>query len=650
MWGCLANVAILTPKKVKIGPKTVDCIFIGYAQNSSAYRFLVYKSEIPDIHKNTIMESRNASFFEHVFPCKFEEGPSSSKRTFETMNEDSQDQEQEQEEEVEDEPRRSKRIRTEKSFGPDFLTYMLESEPQSYKEAVNSLEGSLWKEAIKSEIDSILQNHTWELVDLPPGSEPLGHKWIFKRKMKTDGTIDKYKARLVIKGYKQNDGLDYFDTYSPVTRITSIRMVFAIAALRNLEIHQMDVKTAFLNGDLYEEIYMEQPEGFVAPGQEKKVCKLVKSLYGLKQAPKQWHQKFDSVVLANGFKINECDKCIYVKNTVNGYVILCLYVDDMLIVGSDDEMIKSTKAMLSTRFDMKDMGLADVILGVKILRTSGGLVLSQSHYVDKILDKFSNDDSGVARTPIDVNLHMSKNRGESVSQLEYSRVIGSLMYLMSCTRPDIAYAVSKLSRYTSNPNGDHWKGIVRVLRYLRYTRDYGLHYTRYPAVLEGYSDANWISDVKNSKSTSGYVFTLAGAAISWKSSKQTVIARSTMESEFIALDKCGEEAEWLRNFLEDIPRWPKPVTAISIHCDSQSAIGRAQNVMYNGKSRHIRRRHNTIRQLISTRVISVDYVKSKDNIADPLTKGLNRELVEKSSRGMGLKPIKMKSQYDGNPT
>ena len=355
MWGCLAKVVVPTPKKVKIGPKTVDCIFIGYAQNSSAYQFLVYKSEIPDIHKNTIMESRNASFFEHVFPCKFEEGPSSSKRTFETMNEDSHDQEQEQEEEVEDEPRRSKRIRTEKSFCPDFLTYMLEIEPQSYKEAVNSLEGSLWKEAIKSEIDSILQNHTWELVDLPPGSKPLGYKWIFKRKMKTDGTIDKYKARLVIKGYKQKEGLDYFDTYSPVTRITSIRMVLAIAALRNLEIHQMDVKTAFLNGDLDEEIYMEQPEGFVAPGREKKVCKLVKSLYGLKQAPKQWHQKFDSVVLDNGFKINECDKCIYVKNTVNGYVILCLYVDDMLIVGSDDEMIKSTKAMLSTRFDMKEI-------------------------------------------------------------------------------------------------------------------------------------------------------------------------------------------------------------------------------------------------------------------------------------------------------
>ncbi|RVW87884.1 Retrovirus-related Pol polyprotein from transposon TNT 1-94 [Vitis vinifera] len=512
MWGCLAKVAVPPPKKVKIGPKTIDCIFIGYAHNSNAYRFLVYESNIPDIHKNTIMESRNASFFEDVFPCKSKEESSSSKRMLES---------QDQNEEVEVEPRRSKRVRTEKSFGPDFLTFMLEGEPQTFKEAVNSTEGLMWKEAIKSEIDSILQNHTWELVDLPPGCKPLSSKWIFKRKMKVDGSIDKYKARLVIKGYRQTEGLDYFDTYSPVTRINSIRM-----------------------------------------------------------------------------------------DTEHGYVIVCLYVDDMLIVGSDDKMITSTKNMLNSR---------------------------------QILGKFDKDNSGVARTPVDVTLHLSKNKGESISPVEYSRIIGSLMYLMSCTRPDIAYAVSKLSRYMSNPGAKHWQGIIRVLKYLRFTRDYGLHYTRYPAVLEGYSDANWISNVKDSKSHSGYVFTLGGAAVSWKSSKQTVIARSTMESEFIALDKCGEEAEWLRHFLEDIPRWSKLVPPICIHCDSQSAIGRAQSNMYNGKSRHIRRRHNTIRQLLSTGVISVDYVKSKDNIADPLTKGLNRELVEKSSRGMGLKPIKNKS-------
>ncbi|KAD4384795.1 hypothetical protein E3N88_24963 [Mikania micrantha] len=213
------------------------------------------------------------------------------------------------------------------------------------------------------------------------------------------------------------------------------------------------------------------------------------------------------------------------------------------------------------------------------------------------------------------------------------------MYLMTCTRPDLAYAVSRLSRYTSNPSSEHWKSMTRLLWYFRYTRNYGLHYGRDPAVIEGYSDANWISDMKDSKSTSGYVFTLGGAAIAWKSSNQTLIARSTMESEFIALDKAGEEAEWLRQFVEDVPGWPKPMSAICIHCDCQSAIGRAQSAMYNGKSRHIRRRHNTIRQLLSMGVISIDYVRSKDNIADPFTKGLSRELVHKSSRGMGLKPF-----------
>ncbi|GJZ28439.1 zinc finger, CCHC-type containing protein [Tanacetum coccineum] len=230
------------------------------------------------------------------------------------------------------------------------------------------------------------------------------------------------------------------------------------------------------------------------------------------------------------------------------------------LLNCNDKMIKSTKDMLKSKFDMKDMGLADVILGIKIIRTHNGLVLSQAHYVDKILNTHNAGDSGLARTPIDTS-----------------------------TRPDLAYAVSRLSRYTSNPSVAHWKAMTRVLHYLRYSRDYGLHYDRYPAVIEGYSDANWISDIKDSRSTSGYVFILGGAAISWKSSKQTVIANTMMESEFIALDKCGEEAEWLRQFVEDIPRWTKPVTTISIHCDSQSEIGRAHRTMYNGKSRHIRR-------------------------------------------------------------
>ncbi|GJX40899.1 retrovirus-related pol polyprotein from transposon TNT 1-94, partial [Tanacetum coccineum] len=611
VWGCLAKVAVPTPKAQKIGPKSVDCIFIGYAKKSTAYRFIVHESKNPDIQKNTIMESRNASFFENIFPC-LSKGTGSSSRLDDKVVQDKrqrddndlQDERQDQTDEEEVEPRRSKRARNEKSFGPDFVSFMVENEPTSYREAVTSSEGQQWREAIKSEIESILQNHTWELVDLPPGCKPLGYKWIFKKKMKADGTFDKYKARLVIKGYRQREGLDYFDTYSPVTRITSIRMILVIAALRNLEVHQMFVKTAFLNGDLEEEIYMNQPEGFIALGQEGKIYRLVKSLYGLKQAPKQWHQKFDHTMLESGFKINECGKYVYVKDTSSGYVILCLYVNDMLIIGSNDKMIKSTKDMLKSKFNKKDMGLADVILGIKIIQTHNGLVLCQAHYVDKILNTHSAGNSGLARTLIDTSMHLSKNRGVGVAQLEYSRIIGMLMYLMTGTRTDLAYVVSRLSKYTSNPSDAHWKAMTRVLHYLRYSRDYGLYYDRYRVVIEGYSDANWIFDIKDSRSTSGSVFTLGEAVISWKSSTQTIIAKSTMESEFIALDKCGEEAEWLPH-----------------------------STMYNGKSRHICHRHNSIRQLLSTGVISIDYVKSKDNIADPLTKGLSRELV-KSNHGV----------------
>ena len=269
-------------------------------------------------------------------------------------------------------------------------------------------------------------------------------------------------------------------------------------------------------------------------------------------------------MMTNGFKINKCDKCVYVKNIEHGFVIICLYVDDILIMGSNNEVIKTTKEMFNNKFDMKDLGVADVILGIKISKTSDGLILSQSHYIEKILKKFKQNDNSPIGKPVDVNLHLSKNNGKCLSQQEYAQAIGSLMYVMNCIRPDIAYVVSKLSRYTSNLGPDHWKAIVRVLRYLKYTQNYGLHYSKYPAVLEEYCDANWISDTKDSKSTSGYLFTLGGGVVSWKSSKQTCIARSTMESEFIALDKAGEEVEWLRHFLEDIPIWPQPMPAICI--------------------------------------------------------------------------------------
>ena len=648
VWGCLAKVQVPLPKRTKLGPKTIDCIYLGPAMNSAAYRFLVYKSHVDEIHNQTIMESAEAEFFENTFPFKDKgkEVTYSRKRPLDdglndTIPDKSLQSNEENSSKVQEdnlEPRRSKRGKIAKDFGPDYMTYVVNKEPQTYKEAMDSSEAPYWKEAIKSEIDSIVQNNTWKLVDLPPGQKPIGHKWIFKKKFRPDGTIEKYKARLVAKGYRQKEGQDFFDTYSPVTRITSIRTLVAIASIHNLEIHQMDVKTAFLYGELDEEIYMNQPEGFVVKGQENKVCKLVRSLYGLKQAPKQWHEKFDNTLLSNGFRINECDKCVYVKQYKNAYVIICLYVDDMLIMGTNLDVINQTKKMLHSSFSMKDLGVVDVILGVRVQRRPDGYTLTQSHYIESVLKKFGHYDDKPVVTPFDASSHLKKNKGDTVAQLEYTQVLGSLMYIMNCTRPDLAYSVSRLSRYSHNPGKDHWYALVRVLRYLKHTMNYGLHYTKYPPVLEGYCDANWISNTSEAKSTSGYVFTLGGAAISWKSSKQTVNTRSTMEAEFVALDKAAEEAEWLKSFLEGIPLWPQPVTAIGIHCDSMAALTRAQSQIYNGKSRHIRRRHITIRDLLKNGIISISYIKSKENIADPLTKGLSREQVLFTSRGMGLKP------------
>ncbi|PHT97140.1 hypothetical protein BC332_33933 [Capsicum chinense] len=274
--------------------------------------------------------------------------------------------------------------------------------------------------------------------------------------------------------------------------------------------------------------------------------------------------------------------------------------------------------------------------------------ISQSHYIEKVLDKFKYMEFGIAKTPLDASFALRKNEGESDSQLEYARVLRCLMYIINCIRPDIACAISKLSRYTSNPSKTHWMAIKRVLGYLKYTQNYALHYNKYPAVLEGYSDTNWITGSNEVKSISGYEFTIGGGAVSWKSSKQTCIARSLMESEFIALDKSIEEVEWLQNFLEDIPYWPKPVAPICIHCDRQTTIGRAGSMMYNDKSRYIRQRHKTVRELIFSGIITVDYVKSKDNVSDPLTKSLSREGVERTSKGMGLRP--RTSQHGGNST
>jgi hypothetical protein len=321
----------------------------------------------------------------------------------------------------------------------------------------------------------------------------------------------------------------------------------------------MDVKIAFLNGELEEEIYMDQPDGFTAKGQEGKVCKLLKSLYGLKQAPKQWHEKFDKTLISAGFVVNEVDKCVYYRYDEGEGVILCLYVDDVLIFGSSLKVIEEVKKFLSNNFEMNDLGEANVILNIKLLREGdGGVTLLQSHYVEKVLSRFGFSDCQPAPTPYDPSVLLRKNQRIAKDQLRYSWIIGLLMYLASVTRPDISFVVCKLSQFMSNLGDGHWHALQRVMHYLKGTMSYDIHYTRHLKVLEGYCDANWISDAHELHATSGYVFSLGGGIVSWKSYKQTILTKSTIEAELTTLDTTGSEAEWLRDLLMDLPVLKNP--------------------------------------------------------------------------------------------
>nr|AAU90206.1 putative polyprotein [Oryza sativa Japonica Group] len=532
-WGCLAKVNVPITKKRKLRPKTMDYVFLGYAHHSIADRFLIVKSEVPDMHVGTIMESRDPTFFESFFPMN--DTHSSSSQPSEIIPSSITPPEQTEythehvtEEDDSEAPQRSKRQRTTKSFGDDFTVYLVDETPKSISEAYASPDADYWKEAVRSEMNSIIANGTWEVTERPYGCKPVGCKWVFKKKLRPDGTIEKYKARLVAKGYTQKEGEDFFDTYSPVARLTIIRVLLSLAASHGLLVHQMDVKTAFLNGELDEEIYMDQPDGFVVEGQEGKVCKLLKSLYGLKQVPKQRHEKFDKTLTSAGFTVNEADKCVYYRHG-------------------------------------GDLGVADVILNIKLIRGENVITLLQSHYVEKILNRFGYIDS---------------------------------------------------------------------------TMELGLHYSGYSAVLEGYSDFNWISDVDEIKATSGYVFTLGGAAVSWRSCKQTILTRSTMEAELMALDTATVEAEWLRDLLMDLPIVEKPVPAILMNCDNQTVIVKVNSSKDNMKSsRHVKRRLKSVRKLRNSGVITLDYIQTARNLADPFTKGLSRNVIDNASKEMGLRPM-----------
>src|SRR4051812_48819202 len=410
-------------------------------------------------------------------------------------------------------------------------------DPATYDEAMMSPDFDKWLEAMKSEMGSMYENQVWTLVDLPNDRKVVENKWIFNKKTDADGNVTVYKARLVAKGFRQIQGVDYDETFSPLAMLKSVRIMLAIVAYFDYEIWQMDVKTVFLNGNIEEELYMIQPKGFVDPKDANKVCKLQRSIYGLNQASRSWNLRFDEVIKEFGFVQTYGEACIYKKVSGSNVAFLILYVDDILLIGNDVDLLNSVKDYLNNSFSMKDLSEAAYILGIKIYRDRSRrlISLSQSTYLDKFLKRFGMEDSKKRFLPMFPNTTLSKTQSpataedrERMSKTPYASAIGSLMYAMLCTRPDIAYAVSLTSRYQSDPGVDHWTVVKNILKYLRRTKDMVLYYGGDEhLVVNGYTDASWNTDPDDSKSQSGYVFTLNGATVSWRSAKQSVVARSS---------------------------------------------------------------------------------------------------------------------------
>ncbi|KAJ7009759.1 Retrovirus-related Pol polyprotein from transposon TNT 1-94 [Populus alba x Populus x berolinensis] len=424
-------------------------------------------------------------------------------------------------------------------------------ESECFDEAMSYEKKSEWLKAMQEEMKSLHENHTFELVKLPKGKRALKNKWVFRLKIDEHCSHPRYKARLVVKGFGQKKGIDFEEIFSPVVKMSSIRVVLGLAANLNLKVEQLDVKAAFLHGDLDEEIYMEQPEGFEAKGKDQLVSKLKKSLYGLKQAPTQWYKKFDSFMVDHGYDRTTSDHCVFMKRFLDGnFIILLLYVNDMLIVGHDAKKIQILKEELSKSFAMKDLGPVKQILGMNITRDrkKEKLWLSKERYVQKVLERFNMSNSKPVCSPLVSHFKLSSKQCPSsdeeideMKKVPYASVVGSLMYAMVCSRPDIAHAVGVVSRFLSNPSKEHWSVVKWILRYLKGTSSFSLCFANNKPVLDGYTDADMAGDVDSRKSTSGYLMKFAEGAVSWQSRLKKCVALSTTKAEYKNKSLSGDD-------------------------------------------------------------------------------------------------------------
>ena len=523
-----------------------------------------------------------------------------------------------------------------------------DDDPISFNQAVSSDRSNLWYAAMEEELHSMHKNDVWTLVPNDQlVTKVIGCKWVYKAKRDSQGQIDKHNARLVAKGFTQREGFDYNETFSPVSTKDSMRVILALTTHFDLELHQMDVKTAFLNGDLEEDIYMAQPPGFFERGKESLVCKLNKSIYGLKQASRQWNRKFDQVMTAAGFQENKMDECVYLKVSDSRFIFLVLYVDDIMLASSDVSLLHATKRMLTENFDVKDLGEAQFVLGIEIIRDRNRIVLglSQKQYIDRVIRRYNMEKCSSREMPIGKGDKMSADQSpknelekEIMKDKSYASLVGSLMYAQVCTRPDLAFAVSVLGRFQSNPSTPHWIAAKKVLKYLKRTRDYMLTYSHVDNLqLVAYTDLDLAGCVDDRKSTNGYIFLLAGGAVSWKSAKQGSIASSTMEAEFIGCYVATQQAIWLRNMVKELRVVDNIERPLRMYCDNKASVFFSKNNKRSLACRLMDIKYLKVRDEVRKGTVDIQNINTEMMTADPMTKALSVGVFKRHVHKMGIR-------------
>lgn len=509
-----------------------------------------------------------------------------------------------------------------------------ESEQILISEALNGPEATQWRQAMREELQSFEYNDAWELADIPSDASIVQCKWVFNKKLDVNDKV-RYRARLVAKGFTQRRGIDYLDTFSPVVKHSTLRMLFALSVQWGMDITHLDVTTAFLNGHLKENIYMSIPEGFVNESKGK-VLKLKKAIYGLKQSSLVWYEKVKDCLCKQGFKNSELEPCLFHKTSGNVKVIVTVYVDDFLIFSNCAEATEKLKTVLGSEFKLKDLGSVRRYLGMRINvdKESHTITVDQQQYIEQLLTRFDMSDCRSIDTPIECKLNIEKSE-QCVTDIPYQRLIGSLMYLAVLTRPDIAYSVSYLSQFNNCYNATHYSYAKRVLKYLQKTKHYCLKYSRDNVKLNGFVDADWASDSLDRKSYTGYCFTMCGSVISWQSRKQKTVSLSSTEAEYVALSEASREAIYLRNLLYEISG---SFSIIKLHCDNQSALKLAVSHQSHNRSKHIDVRYHFVRDAVRSNLIEIQYTSTQEMPADLLTKGLMSNKHYKFMSKIGVIP------------